>query len=94
MWFLSGDFHVCFVSRLEPSGSQLSHRTREIAVTSGNLNPIPEFLTLLNPPQFDYGVHKARAVILTFDPQADAVNVRFLDPQTGEDLYNKSLTQD
>ncbi len=94
VWFLSGDFHVCFVSRLEPSGNQLSRRTREIAVTSGNTNPLPEFLTLLDPPQFDYGVTKPRAVILTFDPQADAVNVRFMDPQTGEDLYNKTLTQD
>jgi len=93
VWFLSGDFHVCFVSRLEPTGDQMSRRTREIAVTSGNENPIPEFLTQLDPPQFAYGVHRARGVILTFDPEADAVNVRFLDPVTGEDLYNETLTQ-
>lgn len=93
VWFLSGDFHVCFVSRLEPTGTQLSHRTREIAVTSGNQNPIPEFLTQLDPPQFDYGVHKPRGVIITFDPEADTVQVRFLDPLTGEDLYNETLTQ-
>lgn len=93
VWFLSGDFHVCFVSRLEPSGSDLASRTREIAVTGGNENPIPEFLTQLDPPQFDYGVHRARGCVLVFDPMADAVNVRFLDPQTGEDLYNESLTQ-
>lgn len=93
VWFLSGDFHVCFVSRLAPTGDQLSQRTREIAVTSGNENPIPEFLTQLDPPQFDYGVHKPRGVILTFDPEANSVQVRFLDPETGEDLYNKTLTQ-
>jgi phosphodiesterase/alkaline phosphatase D-like protein len=93
VWFLSGDFHVCFVSRLEPMGTKLSQRTREIAVTSGNQNPIPELLNGLGPPQFDYDVHKPRAVILTFDPDANAVNVRYLDPQSGVDLYNKSLTQ-
>jgi len=93
VWFLSGDFHVCFVSRLEPSGAQLSRRTREIAVTSGNQNPIPELLTQLNPTQFDYGVHKARAALVTFDPEADAVHVRFLDPKSGVELYSKSLTQ-
>lgn len=93
VWFLSGDFHVCFVSRLEPGGAQLSHRTREIAVTSGNESPIPEFLTQLDPPQFSYGVHKARAVLVTFDPEADAVLVRFLDPLTGDELYSETLTQ-
>jgi hypothetical protein len=93
VWFLSGDFHVCFVSRLEPTGDQLSHRTREIAVTSGNESPIPEFLTQLDPPQFAYGVHKARGLLVTFDPAADAVHVRFLDPLTGDDLYSETLTQ-
>lgn len=28
-----------------------------------------------------------------FDPAANAVNVRFLDPETGEALYDESLTQ-
>lgn len=93
VWFLSGDFHVCFVSRLEPGGQQLSARTREIAVTSGNTNPIPEFLTQLDPPQFAYGVHQPRGVLVTFDPRADNVLVRFLDPQTGEELYAETLTQ-
>jgi len=93
VWFVSGDFHVCFVSRLEPSGSALSARTREIAVTSGNENPIPEFLTLLDPPQFAYGVHKARGALITLDPEADAVHVRFIDPESGVDDYSASLTQ-
>ncbi len=93
VWFLSGDFHVTFVSRLEPKGEDLASRTREIAITGGRENPVPEFLTGLKPPQFDYGRHKARGCILTFDPMANAVNVRFIDPETGEDVYNESLTQ-
>ncbi|MCA9661012.1 MAG: alkaline phosphatase D family protein [Myxococcales bacterium] len=94
VWFLSGDFHVTFVSRLEPDGMDLASRTREIAITGGNENPIPEFLTGLNQPQFDYGRHKARGCVITFDPMANAVNVRFIDPENGEDVYNESLTQD
>ncbi|HGG57561.1 MAG TPA: hypothetical protein ENK31_07180 [Nannocystis exedens] len=94
VWFLTGDFHVTFVSRLEPEGDDLASRTREIAITGGRENPIPEFLTGLKPPQFDYGRHKARGCIITFDPMANAVNVRFIDPETGEDVYNESLTQD
>ena len=93
VWFLSGDFHVTFVSRLEPNGDDLASRTREIAITGGNENPIPEFLAGLNPPQFDYGRHKARGCLITFDPMSNAVNVRFIDPETGDDAYNESLTQ-
>jgi alkaline phosphatase D len=90
VWFLSGDFHVCFVSRLEPSGETLSSRTREIACTSGNSNLLGDFLTA---PQYDYGTSEPRALILMFDPAANAVNVRFIDPVTGNDEYNESLTQ-
>lgn len=90
VWFLSGDFHVCFVSQVEPGGGGVLAKTREIAVTGGNTNPLGEFL---DPPQFDYGSAAARAVLLTFDPQADEVLVRFLDPSTGQDVYNKVLSQ-
>jgi len=94
VWFISGDFHVTFVSRLEPNGDDLASRTREIAITGGEQNPIPEFIAGLNPPQFDYGRHRARGCLLTLDPISNAVNVRFIDPQTGEDAYNESLTQE
>lgn len=90
VWFLSGDFHTCFVSQIEPGGGGVLARTREIAVTGGNTNPLGDFL---DPPQFDYGSAAARAVLLTFDPQADEVLVRFIDPESGQDVYNKVLSQ-
>jgi phosphodiesterase/alkaline phosphatase D-like protein len=92
VWFLSGDFHTCFVARIEPSGG-LTANTWEIAVTSGNSNPLPDIATGFSDPQFDYGVTVPRGCILLFDPEANAVNVRFIDPDTGEDVYDQTLSQ-
>lgn len=89
VWWLSGDFHVCFVSRLEPAGNGFAARSREIACTSGNTNILGD---LLGGGQFAYGTSQPRGLILMFDPAANAVNVRFIDPATGEDDYNESLT--
>ena len=92
VWFLSGDFHVSFVSRIEPGGT-LTSNTYEIAITGGNTNPLPDITTGFSGDQFDYGVTEARGCVLMFDPEANAVNVRFIDPNTGEDLYNETLSQ-
>lgn len=90
VWFLSGDFHVCFVSRIEPDGQNLSAVTREIACTGGNTNILG---STLFGGQFAYGTSQPRGLIIMFDPEANAVNVRFIDPDTGDDDYNESLTQ-
>lgn len=92
IWFLGGDFHVCFVSRLEPNSTNLFGNIREIAVTGGNVNPVPDFLLGLDGSQFDYGVTAPRGLVMTFDPVADEVNVRFIDPETGDDDYNETLS--
>lgn len=88
VWWLSGDFHVCFVSRLEPAGNGFAARSREIACTGGNTNILGD---LLGGGQFAYGTSQPRGVILMFDPAANAVNVRYIDPATGEDDFNQSL---
>lgn len=92
VWFLGGDFHTCFVSRVEPGGG-LTSNTYEIAVSGGNSNPLPDFLTGFDGDQFDYGVTSPRGCVLMFDPESNAVNVRFIDPQTGEDVFNETLSQ-
>jgi alkaline phosphatase D len=89
VWFISGDFHVCFVSQLEPTPSDFASTLREIAVTGGNTNLLGSGL---GGAQFAYGTSSARALLVTLDPQANAVNVRFVDPATGQDDYNESLT--
>jgi alkaline phosphatase D len=92
VWFLSGDFHTCFVARIEESGGLVSN-TWEIAVTGGNSNPLPQGLTGFDGPQFDYGVTVPRGCILRFDPEANTVHVRFIHPDTGEDEYDALLSQ-
>lgn len=92
VWFLSGDFHTCFVAHIETGGGLLGD-TYEIAVTGGRSNPLPDFLTGFDPPQFEYGVTVPRGCVLMFDPDNNAVNVRFIDPDTGDDLYNETLVQ-
>jgi alkaline phosphatase D len=93
VWFMSGDFHVCFAAHIELGDGGVTASTWEIAVTSGNSNPLPPVAAALNPPQFDYGVLVPRACLLLFDPEADAVNVRFINPLTGETEYDETLTQ-
>jgi alkaline phosphatase D len=88
VWFLSGDFHVCFVSRLEPSGEGRAAGLREIALTSGNTSVLGD---LLLGPQFAFASSAAHGVLVTFDPEADAVHVRFVDAD-GNDAYAQSLS--
>ncbi len=92
VWFVSGDFHVSFLSRLEPQGDDTFSRIREVAVASGNENPIPALLLGLNPPQFDYGLPETRGCILTLDPDNETVSVRFIHPDTGDDDFFATMT--
>lgn len=89
VWFLSGDFHTCFVSQVQPGSEGALGKTREIAVTGGNTNTLGDFL---EPPQFAFGTSQAHGCVLTFDPAADEVMVRFIDAD-GQDAYSATLTQ-
>ena len=90
VWFLGGDLHTCFVGQIQPGSDGVLAKMREIAVTGGNTNPLGNFL-----PDQQYPFHSSdpHAVVLTFDPAADEVLVRFIDPETGEDAYAETLTQ-
>jgi phosphodiesterase/alkaline phosphatase D-like protein len=92
VWFLAGDFHTCFTARVEPSGGLVAN-TWEIAVTGGNSNPLPIIATGFGSAPFDYGVTTPRGCLLTFDPVANHVHVRFIDPTTGQDDYDALLSQ-
>lgn len=90
VWFVSGDLHVCFVGRIEPGAEGLLGSMQEVAVTGGNTNVLGDFLP---DDQYAFGSSRAHALFMTFDPEAEAVHVRFVDPVTGEDAYSETLTQ-
>jgi len=98
VWFLSGDFHVGFVARLEQTGFR--SKLWEVAVgPGGNLgNPIMAFVLggqredVFPAAQFRYGEGILAATRLRFDPDSDDVRIRF----TGVDgavLYDETLSR-
>jgi alkaline phosphatase D len=77
VWFVSGDFHVGFVGRIQSNRPGRSGRMWEVAVTSGNVNPLG---AVLQAPQFRYGSSEPRLVTMTFDPATGDVTARFFNP--------------
>jgi len=77
VWFLTGDFHVGFVSRIEPEGP--ANVYREISVGPGGNGPNPIAAGLDLDPQFEYSDLSAEvATLLTFDPVEDLVHVKYV----------------
>lgn len=100
VWFLSGDFHVGFVARLEQEG--YARRLWEVAVgPSGNQGNPLAFLAeqeqyredVFPSAQFEYGKGDLAGTLLTFDPQRDEVRIRFISAETGEPLFDKVLSR-
>ena len=78
VWFLSGDFHIGLVMRVEPTGYH--HDTYEIAVGPSGNGPNPIAFLPHPPEQFDFVGQSAEFMtLLTFDPVANTVRVRFVD---------------
>jgi len=98
VWFISGDFHVGFVARLEAEGFR--SRLWEVAVgPGGNLgNPIMAFVLggqredVFPRAQFTYGEGRLAATRLRFDPGADTVRVKFT-ANDGTVLYDEDLSR-
>jgi phosphodiesterase/alkaline phosphatase D-like protein len=98
VWFISGDFHVGFVARLETEGFR--SRLWEVAVgPGGNLgNPIMAFVQagqrddVFPGAQFAYGEGKLAATRLRFDPAADAVHIRFTSSD-GDVLFDRWVSR-
>jgi alkaline phosphatase D len=98
VWFLSGDFHLGFVCRVEAEGP-LRH-TWEVAVGPGanDGNPLPWIAEQVGNidevfprDQFiHYNAEKA-ATFLTFDPIEDEVHILFVDAETEDVLFKKTL---
>jgi alkaline phosphatase D len=101
VWFLSGDFHLGLVMRVERAGTR--RRLIEIAAgPAGNINPLSLVLEpgqdankkiAFPPDQFIFAGGGFLTTTLTFDPKADTVRVVFTDPMKGaEPIYDQKLT--
>ena len=77
VWFISGDFHVCFISQVQPGSTGSLKKTMEIACTGGHTNTLGH---LLPRDQFAYGTGDARATLIRLDPARREVTVRFYTP--------------
>lgn len=100
VYFLSGDFHVGFVARVEATGPR--SRFWEIAVgPSGNLgNPLAglieidpfEYGPLIFPEeQFLYGKGRLAATTLLFNPFSGGVRVKFIDAADESILFDDTI---
>jgi alkaline phosphatase D len=98
VWFLSGDFHIGMVTRVNNSGP--ARRIHEIAVGPGdNSNPAASLLDTLerfsgtdqliwNTTSFQSSVQ----TILTFDPGRNQVRIEFREPD-GDPIYDVWLSE-
>lgn len=88
VWFVSGDFHLGLVHRVDRTGPRRKY-VEVCAGPAGNTNPLTLVLEpgqeanakiAFPPDQFLYAGGNFQATLLTFDPLADTVRVRFMDP--------------
>jgi alkaline phosphatase D len=98
VWFLSGDFHIGMVTRINDEGG--GRRIHEIAVgPGGNTNPaastldILEFFSGVDQQIFHTGSFDTEVqTLLTFDPARNEVHIEFIDAD-GDVLYDEWLAE-
>lgn len=62
-------------------------------MTGGNSNPVPaSLLGIDGGGLFDWGTTAPHGVLVTFDPHEDIVNVRFINPATGQDTFSQDYS--
>jgi alkaline phosphatase D len=76
VWWLSGDFHLGCVGKLENSGTRSA--LREVLAGPGGQIPNPLYLSLV-PPQFDFTTGENNYVTLRADPARNELTVRFVN---------------
>lgn len=76
VWWLSGDFHLGAVGKLENAGARSA--MRDIIAGPGGQFPNPLFLSLL-PSQFEFTTGENNTVTLRADPARNELTVRFIN---------------
>lgn len=101
VWFLSGDLHLGLVMRIERSGSRSKYLETCVG-PAGNVNPLSLVLEpgqeankkiAFPPDQFLYAGGTFQATTFTFDPRANTVRIKFIDPAKDDAVtYDQTLT--
>lgn len=101
VWWLTGDFHLGSVNRIQSSGAYASMWEIMMGPGGNDGNPIWPMVNgqmelfppeeVVPPEQFDFFYGEKATTIVTFDPIRDNVHIRFFDAETGEVLYDKKL---
>ena len=100
VWFLSGDFHLGAVWRIETMGARRkmweivcgpggSAPSRRFEIASSNESAFESFF---EPEQTIYASGDWAATTLYFDPITDGVTIRFIDSSTEEVVFEKTLS--
>ncbi len=102
IWWLTGDFHLGTVNRLQSSGEYASMWEIMMGPGGNDGNPIWPLVNgefdiydpedVVPSSQFDFFYGNKATTIVTFDPIRDNVHVLFFDAETGEELYNKTIS--
>jgi alkaline phosphatase D len=98
VWFVSGDFHIGMVTRINDEGP--GRRIHEIAAgPGGNTNPAAstldtlEFFSGVDQQIFNTGSFDTEVqTVLTFDPDRNQVRIQFIEAD-GEVLYDEWLSE-
>ncbi len=98
VWFLSGDFHVGLVGRVDREGPR--RKIWEVLMgPGGNTNPIwgaylDEIMPredIAPPDQFEFFTGEFVATTMTFEPRTNSVHIKFIDAETEEVLYQDTI---
>lgn len=102
VWWLTGDFHLGSVNRVQSSGPYSSMWEIMMGPGGNDGNPIWPFVNgdldmfpveeIVPPQQFDFFYGEKATTIVTFDPIKDTVHVLFFDAETGEAIYDKEIS--
>ncbi|MCB9557133.1 MAG: alkaline phosphatase D family protein [Deltaproteobacteria bacterium] len=100
VWWLSGDFHIGVVARVEPEPGHRLHGMWEILAGPGGnaaefwkvVDATPHLKRIGVPQeQIIHFSSRIATTIVTLDPVTDTVNVEFIDAETGEMMFNRAL---
>lgn len=85
--FVTGDIHMNYVGTLDEEPDSVAGELHEVCCTSGNTNPLTMFLS---KKQFEFTAVTAHMPLLTFDPAAGTITVRFYSDD-GELAFEKVI---